>query len=962
MRKDTKLPETRKGKWIWLPRQQKDPDARHVRFRQDFTVFDMPSLAELWIATHLHFQLFINGRVCCAGPIPHPGKPRTVNVMQVDITPLLEVGTNRLAIIVHDQKTPIAGMHKTFDGLWVQINVDNRIVLSSDPFWLCSNDHGYTDTALLNAPSQFFTEEYSFQRCNRSWKTDEISRLQKDMRSGWTAPTVIADVEEGPRLVQLEQLVRMAENIQSPNIKMMGSFSQSCALSAVSFEDIILKQNTPLGNYVAETYVYAPKDETLSGFFLCDNPFALYVNNEKVLEQAVPPPPVQSALRDLRIEKLSAHERISPEFTAHLSEGWNRIFLVHHSLAPRAGAVMLFPEISADSLMTRQAPTSNAPLGWRIAGPVVTPMALLYPQAPLGELKFLSVEKRLAQANDIAGWYLSCQFKKTANDAPIQYPQFLENHHFATIDFGQTYYAYPRVFLSGHAGDVIDIVAGEHLGDGEVISYKLDGQRNVSTFILQEGSNEWLAAVQRGVRYVMVVARNVRAPVKLQGVALWQESELSDQSVKFMCSKERYNAIWEASMRTLSASMLRIYLDSPTKDCAQTLPDALIQARASFYAQGAYSISQQSLVAFADTQFETGDLNALNPSSLYQSLPDISLSLPTWVNYHYFHTGDDAFLAEMMPHILRLLDHFDHLAVEPDGPLGDLSHLYGAPCFLDHGDIDRGGICTGLNAIYCRALLDSSWLAAQNRQPDVAQALRNRASAIASKVWALTWNPERNLFADSFHDGAPSLRHSWQTSVLAIYGGIARPEHYEAIWNTLFLDEAPYERFAAGEYNNPFFKYFILEAAFAIGKRAWGLKLLEHYWGKMLDAGAVTWWEMFDPDNASLVQRNCSHCQGYSVSPNIYLITELVGIRPAEPGMNMVYFNPQAGEVTWAKATVPTPHGSIQVAWELKGDGIFEATINANYPVSVVPVLSPDVAETATINVNDKVTILAQEE
>ena len=154
----------------------------------------------------------------------------------------------------------------------------------------------------------------------------------------------------------------------------------------------------------------------------------------------------------------------------------------------------------------------------------------------------------------------------------------------------------------------------------------------------------------------------------------------------------------------------------------------------------------------------------------------------------------------------------------------------------------------------------------------------------------------------------------------------------------------------------------MLEAAFALGHRDWALKLIEHYWGSMNRAGANTWWELYNPNTPEMNLRPCAKCQGYGVSPASFLISEVAGIRPADPGMRLVYFNPLPGDVKWVNASIPTPNGLIHIEWKLGDDGSFMATINSSYPLSVVPVLSASVAESATFSVNDKVTILAQDE
>jgi hypothetical protein len=46
------------------------------------------------------------------------------------------------------------------------------------------------------------------------------------------------------------------------------------------------------------------------------------------------------------------------------------------------------------------------------------------------------------------------------------------------------------------------------------------------------------------------------------------------------------------------------------------------------------------------------------------------------------------------------------------------------------------------------------------------------------------------------------------------------------------------------------------------------------------------------------------------------LPTFVLGLKPAVPGWKQVHINPQLGDLDWARGTVPTPHGNIQVQWE----------------------------------------------
>jgi hypothetical protein len=56
----------------------------------------------------------------------------------------------------------------------------------------------------------------------------------------------------------------------------------------------------------------------------------------------------------------------------------------------------------------------------------------------------------------------------------------------------------------------------------------------------------------------------------------------------------------------------------------------------------------------------------------------------------------------------------------------------------------------------------------------------------------------------------------------------------------------------------------------------------------------------------------------------------VLGITPAEPGYASVRVVPNLGDLEWARATVPSPHGFITV--EARADG----TVTVDSPVPVV--------------------------
>ena len=130
----------------------------------------------------------------------------------------------------------------------------------------------------------------------------------------------------------------------------------------------------------------------------------------------------------------------------------------------------------------------------------------------------------------------------------------------------------------------------------------------------------------------------------------------------------------------------------------------------------------------------------------------------------------------------------------------------------------------------------------------------------------------------------------------------------------------------------------------------------------MLKAGASTWWEFFNPLLNMSPSLSSSLCHGYGVSPNIYIYSDIVGVRPAAPGFEQIYFNPLPGAVEWVKSKIPTPHGYISVDWMTNRDGGLDIEIKSNYELDVISELPPELVAVSTVHVSEEVNIISEME
>ncbi len=102
----------------------------------------------------------------------------------------------------------------------------------------------------------------------------------------------------------------------------------------------------------------------------------------------------------------------------------------------------------------------------------------------------------------------------------------------------------------------------------------------------------------------------------------------------------------------------------------------------------------------------------------------------------------------------------------------------------------------------------------------------------------------------------------------------------------------------------------------------------------MLDEGATSCWETFPGFEKGRLTR--SHCHGWSAAPAYFLGAYVLGVRPLAPGFARTLISPSLGDLRWAKGSVPTPHGRIDIRAERRGSSLV-ARVRAPRAIELVP-------------------------
>ena len=83
----------------------------------------------------------------------------------------------------------------------------------------------------------------------------------------------------------------------------------------------------------------------------------------------------------------------------------------------------------------------------------------------------------------------------------------------------------------------------------------------------------------------------------------------------------------------------------------------------------------------------------------------------------------------------------------------------------------------------------------------------------------------------------------------------------------------------------------------------------------------------------------------FPLTAGLSLIREVLGLRPAEPGMKKHFFNPPCFCLQHAKGKVTNKNEQILVEWELLENNHLKVKIDSNFPLEIVPVLPEEITE-----------------
>lgn len=292
----------------------------------------------------------------------------------------------------------------------------------------------------------------------------------------------------------------------------------------------------------------------------------------------------------------------------------------------------------------------------------------------------------------------------------------------------------------------------------------------------------------------------------------------------------------------------------------------------------------------ADREIEKRTLIALrgnDPVTTHvNTILDYSLLWILSVGTYFESYGDRAFVDAMLPKMESMME----LCMSQREEHGFIVGRKRDWLFVDWADFDRDGpLCAE------QMLLAACYRLMGELLPGAAgEKYRDANKDLLRRIEELFWDEEQGAYIDSFTSGRRHVtRHA---SIFAVLFDFAdEPRKRRIAESVLFNDAVPV-------ITTPYFRFFELEALCRLGYLREAMDAIKAYWGGMLELGAVTFWEEYDPKKPLEAQYEMygdpygkSLCHAWAASP-IYLIARyFVGLRALEPGGRSYEVRPAPG-------------------------------------------------------------------
>lgn len=444
---------------------------------------------------------------------------------------------------------------------------------------------------------------------------------------------------------------------------------------------------------------------------------------------------------------------------------------------------------------------------------------------------------------------------------------------------------------------------------GESREEALDAEWSVVHFE-QEPEKGRLSYPPYAFRYLFVSDPNAQVEANYEYLPLKKKGT-------FSCDEEMINRVWNTAAYTFHLNSREFLLDGIKRDRWVWSADA-------------YQSLFVNRYLFFDQELEKRTLTALGGKSPFRrhinTIVDYTFF---WIIslYDYYQTyGDLKFLEQIFDQMQEVMN-FCQKRTDEDGFMRGKE---GDWIFIDWAEMDKTGALCGEQILYAKAMKCYAAVCRLLGKED--DGCAEKAERLTEQIFAHFYDEEKGVFIDSYESGRRNVtRHS---NILAYLFLPCSEEQKQQIYERVILNDD------VAAITTPYFKFYENQVHCEAANGKLLEKSLREYYGSMLEQGATTLYEEYDPKMKGVEHYAMygnpyekSLCHAWSASP-IYLLGRYrLGVRNTGIGYDTFEVCPQLGDFQSFAGTVPLPKGEVSVRMNPK-----KVIVKASVPGGVLRV------------------------
>ena len=456
------------------------------------------------------------------------------------------------------------------------------------------------------------------------------------------------------------------------------------------------------------------------------------------------------------------------------------------------------------------------------------------------------------------------------------------------LDFGRNMVGYFQGFSTGRAK--IQIEPAEvlaELGDNwEKFPASFDnGYKPTRTWSpkVLDIQNNWRCSERLTFRYVRLVILEATDEIVLSKLNCDEVSAVPYQSIKPLEGySPKMQQIDLAAQYTLRNCIQEVFEDGPKRDQRLWLGDLRLQAMLDALTFKSDSIVKRCILLFAGTQREDGFISSCvyntstggNPAIGDEMIPDYAMLFGSTL-LNYAKSSNDLKLAKALyPVACQQVDLVCSKWLSAGNYLEIPNNIW---MLIDWSkELDRQAAEQATLIYAINTLSELANMIGLPKDATKWDELNKKLKVAAIEKY---FDKQKGLFVSG-----PQHQVSWATQIWMILAGVVDKIEGARILKNVAVDAS------AIKPGCPYLVHHLVEAYLVCNMDTAAYQLIDSYWGVMIDKGATTFWEIYDPKNPYKSPYNShlfnSYCHAWSCTPAWFLRHAEYGKRLKKIDMN----------------------------------------------------------------------------